>query len=305
MNSVHRILVPVDFSEYSGFALQHAIALARWYKAEILGVHVADTALPEPGTEDVPRAFPGLGPLLPGLRQELIDQTEAFLEPARQAGVRTGAGVLEGHPARALVDHALSLPADLIVMGTHGRRGFERYLLGSVTERIVRRAPCPVLTVPRAARELPEEGRPPFRTILCPVDFSGHSMRALEFSMSLAEESDASLILVHALEWLPEWDATEGASVIQPGLPDYLESKARDHLASLLEDDVRTFARPEILVVRGKAYREILRLAAERDAEVIVMGLQGRGAIDLAVFGSTTNSVVREAACPVLTLRAD
>lgn len=303
MISIHRILVPVDFSEHSRFAMGHAVALARWYKAEIIGVHVADTDLPEPEDQAGRRAFPGLGPLQPGLRQDLIDQVDALLEPARQAGLRAGATVLEGHPARALVDHALSLPADLIVMGTHGRRGFERFFLGSVTERVVRRAPCPVLTVPRAARELPAMGRPPFRTILCPVDFSGHSMRALEYAMSLAEEADASLLLVHALEWLPEWDATVGASSIQPRLPDYLENKARDRLASLLEEDARTFARPEILVVRGKAYREILRLAGERDAEVIVMGLQGRGALDLAVFGSTTNNVVREAVCPVLTLR--
>jgi len=305
MNTIHRILVPVDFSEHSSFALQHAIALGRWYKAEIVGAHVADMPFPAPGPDAGSGALAGLATPRPAPRQDLLEQLENFLEPARREGLRASGAVLEGHPARALADHALSLPADLIVMGTHGRRGFERFVLGSVTERLVRLAPCPVLTVPRAAHELPAPGRTPYRTILCPVDFSGHSMKALEFSMSLAVESDAVLLVMHSLEWMPEWDTAEGAPPSRPALPDYLESQARERLGSLLDQETRTFARPEVLVVRGKAYREILRIAGERSVEVIVMGLQGRGPIDLAVFGSTTNNVVRAAECPVLTLRGD
>jgi nucleotide-binding universal stress UspA family protein len=303
MNAIHRILVPIDFSEHSTYALQHAIPLGRWYKAEIAGAHVADVPLPAPEPLEGSVAFPARA-LEPGLRQEMLAQVERFLEPARREGLRTSGAVLEGHPARALAEHALMLPAELIVMGTHGRRGFERFMLGSVTERLVRRAPCPVLTVPRAARERPAGGRAPFRTILCPVDFSGHSMKALEFSMSLAVESDATLLVMHSLEWMPEWDREEAPAAPSP-LPDYLEDRARERLGSLLDQETRTFARPEILVVRGKAYQEILKTASQRRVEVIVMGLQGRGPIDLAVFGSTTNHVVRGAECPVLTLRGD
>src|SRR5688572_24078230 len=103
MNTIHRILVPVDFSEHSSFALQHAIALGRWYKAEIVGAHVADVPLPAPGPDAESRALAGLGPPLPPApRQDLLTQVETFLEPARRVGLRAYGAVLEGHPARAL-----------------------------------------------------------------------------------------------------------------------------------------------------------------------------------------------------------
>ncbi len=287
MVSIHRILVPVDFSMCSSHALAHAIALARWYKAELLGLHVTEGAI-------------GSGEEAPDPRAEL----DRFLAPAREAGLPVSAAVLEGSPARAIVDHALAMPVELVVMGSHGRRGFERLLIGSVTERVARMASCPVLTVPRVARE-PSGERPPFRSILCPIDFSGHSLRAMEHAMSLAQESDARLTLIHSLEWLPDWDDHGTPQAMPPELPSWLETRARERLGALLDQETLTFARPEVLVVRGKAYREILRAAEDREAEVIVMGLQGRNPLDLAVFGSTTNHVVRAALCPVMTLKAD
>jgi nucleotide-binding universal stress UspA family protein len=285
--SIHRILVPVDFSVCASHALTHAIALARWYKAELLGLHVTE------GAFDAGCAAP-----------DPLAEVDRFLSPAREAGLAVSSSVLEGTPARAIVDHALAMPVDLVVMGSHGRRGFERLLIGSVTERVVRMASCPVLTVPRAAPD-PSGGRPPFRSILCPIDFSGHSLRAMEHAMSLARESDARLTLIHSLEWLPDWNDHGTPQAMPPELPSWLETRARERLEALLDQETLAFARPEVLVVRGKAYQEILRAAAEREAEVIVMGLQGRHPLDLAVFGSTTNHVVRAAECPVMTLKAD
>ncbi|HKY32873.1 MAG TPA: universal stress protein [Candidatus Polarisedimenticolia bacterium] len=298
MIAVERIGCGIDFSDHSRYALQHAAALARWYSARLFGVHVSEAPLPP---ADGPRRLPGLGPLRPEARHDLMRTLEGFLSPAAAAAAVQPV-LLEGHPARELARWAEELPADLLVLGTHGRHGFERLMLGSVTERIVRRAACPVLTVPLPSRGLPVEGRPPFRTILCPVDFSPPSLAALVFAVSLAEESDAGLILLHVVEWSEEWAREAGAPAPEGEAP--AERRARDQLAGLVTEEARTFARPEIVVARGKASGEILRVASEREAEVIVIGVQGRGALDLAVFGSTTNHVVRAAGCPVLTIRA-
>ena len=103
-----------------------------------------------------------------------------------------------------IVANARKWRADLIVMGTHGRSGFERWVLGSVTEKVLRKAPCPVLTVPPPAGELHPDGSVLFRRIVCPVDFSGASLAALAYAVKLAEESRAEITVLHVLEWLVE-----------------------------------------------------------------------------------------------------
>ena len=102
-----------------------------------------------------------------------------------------------GQPAREILDCAATLPADLIVMGTHGHSGFEHLLLGSVTEKVLRKATCPVLTVPPRAGDTSL----PFKHVLCAVDFSASSLKGLDFALSMAEEADAVITIVHVLEW--------------------------------------------------------------------------------------------------------
>src|SRR4029079_2335935 len=99
----------------------------------------------------------------------------------------------------AIREHAATHRVDLLVMGSHGRSGFKRLLLGSVTERVIRHAPCPTMIVPAQAHDIGPEGPVRSRTILCPVDFSEHSIRAVEYAVNLAEESDAELRLLHVL----------------------------------------------------------------------------------------------------------
>ena len=110
---------------------------------------------------------------------------------------------VEGNVAPEIVRLARELPADLIVMGTHGRTGFDRLMLGSVTERILRKAPCPVLTVPRRAPDAVPVGPVLFKRILCAIDYSPSAMKALTYATSLAEQAGAHLTAVHVLEHLP------------------------------------------------------------------------------------------------------
>jgi len=201
------------------------------------------------------------------------------------------------------------MKAELLVMGTHGRSGFERFLLGSVTEKVLRKASCPVLTVPRRHPDAVPATPVLFKQILCPVDFSDCSMQALNYAMSLAQEADAHLTVLHVMAH--EMAVTDDAySAIllndREGLADFRERReadARQRLKQAVPETVAAYCSVETMVSSGKPSREILRIAAERQSDLIVVGVHGRGAADLMFFGSTTNHVVREATCPVLTVR--
>lgn len=300
MIRLDRILCPVDQSDQSRRALDYAVAIARRYQASVRAVEIVAIGLPPADYPPAPAEF-ALTPEVERRRAELL---EAFVAPARRDGVTVEAVVRGGFVVEQILLEAEAYGADLIVVGTHGRSGVQRLVLGSVTEKILRRAACPVLTVPPRAAVEPEEVVLP-RTILCPVDFSDASLRALEYTLSLAQETvGARVLLLHVVDWAAEtWAAgTHGAA-----LADYTRAR-RQEAERLLRDAIPEAARewctPEILVAEGKPWREILRAARERGVELVVMGVLGRGAVDLTLFGSTTHHVVREALCPVLTVRA-
>ena len=141
--SMQRILCPTDFSDASAHATEHAVAIARWYGARITMLHVYPTVR-RPPTLPVPDGGAAHGPTAADL-EALGDQTAAAV--AANAGVTVQVSVAAGDPVSAIVEQAGTMPADLIVMGTHGAGGFQHLILGSVTEKVLRKAPCPVLTV--------------------------------------------------------------------------------------------------------------------------------------------------------------
>jgi nucleotide-binding universal stress UspA family protein len=293
------ILCPTDFSEPSARAFSHAVALSRWYDSEITLLHV----LPR-----VPVLYGGFVPveqdfpLGPEVRRIATEEMETFVRPARDAGARTQILIEEGDPVRDILRRAREQKADLLVLGTHGRSGFDRWVLGSVTEKVLRKAACPVLTVPPARDGAPTTAV--FRQILCAIDFSASSARSLDFALSLAQESDARLTLLHVVDAPAVDEIRDSGFVTTSDHLASLEKRAADRLRAAVTDEVRNWCRPEEKVVSGKPWREILRVAAEAQADLIVMGVQGRHPVDLMLFGSTTHHVVREAACPVLTVRA-
>jgi nucleotide-binding universal stress UspA family protein len=307
MIEIRKILCPIDFSDYSRHALDHAVAIARWYESTIVVLHVFSAA-------PVPAYSPGAAGFEPVAltradRDQLLAEVQRFIATESAPGILTQASIREGNAAREILNQAAAMKADLVVLGTHGRSGFERLLLGSVTEKVLRKAVCPVLTVPRRHPDAVPAAPVLFKRILCPVDFSDSSMKALEFAMSLAQEADADLTVLHVmargLEDTPDLYDTL-ISDDRLSVAEYMrrrEESARERLKEAVPDSVTAYCRVETMTAQGKPGREILRIAGERQCDLIVIGVQGRGAADLAFFGSTTNQVVREADCPVLTLR--
>jgi nucleotide-binding universal stress UspA family protein len=304
MIEIRRILCPVDFSDFSRRALDHAVAIARWYESTITTMYVY---LPVAVTAYAPGPIAVEPIMLSGSdRTQLLDDLRRFVETESAPGLTIETIVREGPAAAEIVREANTMKADLLVMGTHGRSGFERLLLGSVTEKVLRKAGCPVLTVPRRLPDAVPAGPVLFKRILCPVDFSDSSMQALKYALSLAQEADARLTVAHVLtgDLVPDFRVGDD-NVSLAAFQREREEEARQLLKDAIPEKVAAYCSAESTIVRGKPWQEILRLASERAADLIVMGVQGRGAADLAVFGSTTQHVVREAACPVLTLRRD
>jgi nucleotide-binding universal stress UspA family protein len=228
---------------------------------------------------------------------------EAFAAPAVEQGLAVDVALREGDAAGEVLREATARQADLVVLGTHGRGGFQHLVLGSVAEKVLRRCACPVLTVPARAAEAPL--RVPFARLLCALDFSPASLEALRYALALAQEANAELLLLHVIEELPEAEPSVYSPLFDvPGYRRALESAARARLRALVPDEARAWCRPSELVGHGKAWREVLHVAREQQADLIAMGVQGRGALDLALFGSTAHHVIRGGACPVLTLRA-
>jgi nucleotide-binding universal stress UspA family protein len=232
--------------------------------------------------------------------QQFRDELEAF---AHACGVEAlDTEVVQGSVPGEIIRFATDLRADLVVMGTHGRSGFERLMLGSVAEKVLRKAPCPVLTVPaRAPAVAPVNAL--FSRILCAVDFSPASLHGLALAQSLAGEAAARLCVMHVLEPVSVFKPVVAVGPDDlPAVNADLRRDVRRRLEGLVGHDTRAFTDIAEVVVAGKPYREILRTADEQRTDLIVIGAHG-GRPGLPAFGSTTVHVVREAQCPVLTVR--
>jgi nucleotide-binding universal stress UspA family protein len=282
MVKIAKILCPVDFSDASKHALAQALVIAGWYGATVTLLHVRPDG-------DVLEASERLG-----YEDEVACLTAGAPDVAVTALFETG------HAVTSIVDCAASLGVDLIVMGSHGTNGFERLLLGSVTDGVLRKAGCPVLVVPPRADATT---RLPFTHLLCPVDFSPASRTGLALACSIAQEADAQLTLLHVIDLPPENELITSGPFAYPRDRDQRERDAHIALKCLVPHDLRTSRPPVTLVTFGKPYREILRIAAEHPVDLIVSGVHGRHTLDLLIFGSTTNQVIRRAPCPVLSVR--
>ena len=306
MVAIDRILCPVDLSPCSRTALQHALALARWYEATVTVLHV----FRQVPVVDTSAAALGAGIYAPPVA--LVDVDRAAVErrvaefiAATPGAAGVAARVCEGANVREeIVREADDMAADLLVLGSHGLTGVKRLVLGSTAENVLRHALRPVLIVPAHAPDVPESGVP-FKRIVCAVDFQADSYRALRFAFALAQESDAQLTLLHAVEMPAVHVGAEDLTFDFESAREAVITAARERLESLMPEPARAYCTVHAEVGEGQAHKVILDLAARVQADLIIMGVRDRDAFDVAVFGSHTQAVVRAAQCPVLTVHQD
>jgi nucleotide-binding universal stress UspA family protein len=291
MIRIERILCPLDFSEFSERAFNYAQSLARHYHARLILSHVIpsifDSTYPSFSYPDLVKD------IVRDLRAHARKQIEEFARTRSWNGFTPDVSVCEGAVTDSILACAAQHSADLIVMGTHGRHGFDRLLLGSVTEKVLRKASCPVLAVRKPTHDFVEPLLPGdpvrLRKILLATDFSQHSERAVDYALSLQAEYEAELTLVHVVEEFPHaWDMTAVTSDAAQRLEEAIPAAARE--SGLIRSRIR-FGRP---------YHEIVRFALENATDLIVLGVRGRNALNLAIFGSVAHRVIQQAPCPVL-----
>jgi len=286
--AINNILYMTDFSQPSEAALPFAASIAREYSAKIYAFHA----------------------LIPGVYTYTTPETAAAALDAQEDDALTNMqhvnAQLAGLPHETIVERNIGVwPAleaaakdfaiDLIVVGTHGRTGAKRLLMGSVAEEIFRRSHVPVLTIgPSESHGVHRGGR--FHHVLYATDFSEESLAAAPYALSLAQENEARLTLLHVMK--------------EPGVFDRAAedriSSAMFRLHEIVPGEAESWCRPDAAVCFGRADEQILKIAREREADLIVLGVRGSKGVPGAathVERVTAHKVVAHAPCPVLTVR--
>ena len=297
--SVQRILATTDFSIESHAGLRCAMALAEQLKAAVNLLHVVEVPSRMSGMEAVFLARKD-SDVLAVARKEL-----GILAERECKGIVTvTCSVHSGKPVHEITAAAEGDAADLIVIATHGHTGAEPILLGSTAERVVRHAPCPVLTVPTCNVPTRTAKSPPFRlkTLLVPIDFSNTSIGALEWAKFLASHFGAKLILLHVAERFPI-DYLLGRDLMNQTIVPLMK-QAKVELERMAESVRKSTGLETSVVIRdGAPFEEICQAAKSVSADMIVLTTHGYTGLKHVWLGSTAERVVRHANCLVLTVR--
>ena len=308
-----RILVPLDGSPLAEGILPEVAKLARLHGAEVMLLRVA-----------LAHTFPG-GDATES-QVHAVEEAEGHLVEVERRlaaqGIAVRRAVRYGHAPEEILDHARASRVDLIAMSTHGRTGIPRLVLGSVAEAVLRASPVPVLLLRAKASALSRAGAaaggvtaavraqprelyaPTFRYLLCPVDFSSHSDRAMEYAGELAQRFRADLTVLHVV--YDPLDIT-CSHIPHPPLEQLREEMIREAeqmVQRRVHRRLRFLPRAKTVVVAGPPYLQIVRYARDHRVDLIVMGTQGLVGLDRLIMGSTAERVVRTAPCPVVSIRA-
>ena len=287
MFPIAKILLPVDFSERANQAVGFAVPVAERYNSEIILLHV----LPPYREFGAIEMASAMTDILADRRRDAEQRIAGFLRE-ELAPHRVRRLLLDGDPAREIVDCARREEAGLIVMPTHGYGPFRRMLLGSVTAKVLHDADCPVWTTTHA--EAPPSGEAALKRILCAIDLSP-SVAALSWSAQLAAEFGAELTLVHALAELDP--RTEGYH-FSPEWRKFLVDNAETEIGALQH---KAGTRAEVVLTLGPAPEMICEEARKAEVDLLVIG---RGA-DAGILGRLTGhaySIIRQSPCPVVSV---
>jgi nucleotide-binding universal stress UspA family protein len=288
--NIENVLVPVDFSPPSRLAVNYGVSLARKLRAKLMLMHVVESAsaLAHPFTAESAK-------IEKEHRDQAVRMLSALLGSEDQDDLDLRVVVRSGNIKNQIATVAREQKADIVVMGTHGRGLFGRWVIGSITDGMLRKISIPILTVCRATKPLA------FNRILIATDLSESSKRGFDFVLELARTVHSDLVIVHVM------DQTAliygGAEMVQYVSPyDIEEAKAK--VAELAAEGSRANVKIETIVVEGVAAEEILRAADRNSADLILLTVGKRGFVEHALLGTTAERIIREANVPVLSIPA-
>ena len=297
MLNIQRVLFPTDLSDGAARAFPQAASMAEWHGAELHVLNVAGRH--DHRYSEMRKHFP-----IDAVRlKKMLDPAEEpDQSPTRRKPDLDGLTIVQeqieaASPADCIVDYTSSADVDLVVMGTHGRRGVDRLLMGSVAEEVVRRAPCPVFTIRSDGNHVPYRA---VRRILVPLDFSDASSAALAHAKELAQTYGAQLDLLHVIEEVmyPSSYGVEAVSIPTDEVVERVETA----LAGIARDDIG-YEHVTVQATPGYASTTILDYASDHDVDLIVIATHGRTGVDRLLLGSVAERVVRRASEPVFVVK--
>jgi len=292
MANLSRILVPVEFSPRCQGAVQYAEALARQFHSEIVLLHVISPPTVMVGSFDSASWYSG-EEFTRELETARRNDLEAFpCDPGPDVKVRRV--ILHGDPAQGIVDQAAAEGADLIVMPTHGYGPFRRFLLGSVTAKVLHDATCPVWTGPHM-EAAPDPSAIAFQKILCSVDLGPHTRQVICWAARFAAETGGTLGIVHAI---PTETTRLGPVYFDPEWRMMLIDQARKRIDLMKEDMCIT---GEVMVASGEVGEVASGTARDRKSDLVVIG-RGMGAHAHRRLPTNAYAIIRESPCPVVSI---
>lgn len=295
---VETILYPTDFSSCSQQALDHALFLARQFDAELHMLNAVILHSDDPSAEGL--HFPEGSELLARVMQMSSSELAEWISDKGHEALKVKEVQVRGFAAGPLIlDYASSHDIDVIVMGTHGRRGPARFFLGSVATEVVRHSECPVMTL----REMdPPREIEAIERLLVPIDFSRHSMVAVAHARELAARYDAALQLLHVVE-LQTYPTLYGptATAFDVNELKRLSFEAMDRVMLQTPGPEVVFDK---FVTSGRVASEVAAFAREHESDMVVISTHGLSGLERMLTGSTTEQVVRSVDCPVFTVKA-
>ena len=292
---IKTIVCTTDFSDFSNRAIPFGVALAKEFGAKLYLCHVIDlssVAMYGEGFSDPVMLESKIREYAHEHLQDLIGDTDIDWESLTSVG----------HTADEISLIAKEKRADLVVSATHGRSGLKRLILGSVTERLMRTLPCPMYIVRSMEREsgAPATAEVRLRRILVGCDFSADSDLAIQYGISLAQEFQTELYLSHVLEPAVYKDMlVHSTDSDQEGL----REKLTQRLNGMVPEDAKQWCTPKTLLLAGHPSDELIKYAVVHEVDLIVLGVRGHSVMESLLVGSTTDRVVRQAPCPVLSVR--
>jgi nucleotide-binding universal stress UspA family protein len=321
MPQVNHILVPIEIHENAAPVVAWAALIARALHSRLTLLHVNESleSLKHKPVVLV-RKIPGTD-VTPDEWRSSYAQT-AQLELARLveqfcAGVSVETVLLEGRAHATILEYLEKTPCDLIIMGTHGRPWYERIVIGSTAETVLRASALPVLIVHNTASR---QSSPQLKRLLLASDFSVGSLNSEQWALQLATHGAEEVTLTHAVEnplldvYEPDTADIDLRKIMEESRQhpprsaqpfwDHAHRVAHAKLSLMQQQFLGARVRVELVVKEGPAAEDILRVAEEKSVDLIVMATHGRSGVRRLVLGSVTEKVVRAAACPVLAVRS-
>jgi nucleotide-binding universal stress UspA family protein len=313
----------VDFSDFTDTILSYSIALSREFNAKLFLTHVVIEVEPLLKSSEIALDVEALQAKH---LKRAFDQLEALVKTTE---ISHEIIVAKGDPAEKIRDLALAHKVDMVITATHGNSGIKRFMLGSVTEKLLKTIHCPLLVLNTQKFELipPIPHGIQLKKILVGCDFSQDSKLAFDHGLSLAQEFQAELYLAHVVKptehlYLKASDYIDvtPADYVKWRSSDYFEMQKRamdekhekfDKLRRDLErqlyfmvpEESRNWCTPKTILLDGEPYKELISYAHEEKIDMIVLGIRGHTLWEKLMVGSTTDRIVRQSPCPVLAVR--